>query len=185
MLVHSKMYYLEKINQHKETIIGGKLWNVYWHNLITVDRNTAPSQDCASSFQCFLTLRAWLCTKRIKTSWCGIILILIWVTRQAASWQAIPLQFELIEQQPTAVLGVRILGGLGAQETVTCFDSWLCKFDAAEKHHDSESWDSTVGSGWVCGTMTASPSCPLLPNLSCSLHYPVYHWNPQSLSCLD
>lgn len=64
---------------------------------------------------------------------------IIWVTRQAASWQAIPLQFELMEQQPTAVLGVRILGGLGAQETVTCFDSWLCKFDAAEKHHDSES----------------------------------------------
>lgn len=152
--------------QHQESIIGVNWRNGYLHNLSTMERKRTSNQDCASSFQCFLTSENLTLHQENKNSQCGITLIRMRVTRQAVSWQAIPAQSELVEQQPTAVHGCHILGGLGAQETVTCFDSWLHKFDAVEKHQDSKPWDSTVGSGRVCGTGTASPS---------ALFSPVYH----------
>lgn len=70
-----------------------------------------------------------------------LMLRYIWVTSQAASCRSAPDSVIWSNgKTPSSKTGGHTLGGLRAQEMWTVFNSWLHKFSAAEKHHDSGPW---------------------------------------------
>lgn len=171
-----KCIFLKKRHQRKKRIIGGKLWNAYLHKLITLERDRALNEDCASSFRCCLSSES-LAWHPEEPSWgCGAPAVWARVTgERSGQGRRCGLSWE--QQQHGAATPC-----LQHQHHNTEGLRWLPKFDAVEKQRDSGGWDSTFCPVQGLGAPAFLPSSlpvitfPALSSLSPSNPQPDRAW---------